>query len=82
MEERWNYKKAGVDIDLGDKLIQDIKDLVSHTYRPEVISIGFRGFSAGRKWKEPCLVAGSDGVGTKLKIAIDLDKHDTVGIDP
>ena len=84
MEERWNYKKAGVDIDLGDKLIQDIKDLVSHTYRPEVIS-GVGGFSGvfrlGEKWKEPCLVAGSDGVGTKLKIAIDLDKHDTVGID-
>ncbi len=84
MEERWNYKKAGVDIDLGDKLIQDIKDLVSHTYRPEVIS-GVGGFSGvfrlGEKWSEPCLVAGSDGVGTKLKIAIDLDKHDTVGID-
>ena len=84
MEERWNYKKAGVDIDLGDKLIQNIKDLVSHTYRPEVIS-GVGGFSGvfrlGEKWKEPCLVAGSDGVGTKLKIAIDLGKHDTVGID-
>jgi len=84
MEEKWNYKKAGVDIDLGDKLIQDIKDLVSHTYRPEVIS-GVGGFSGvfrlGEKWSEPCLVAGSDGVGTKLKIAIDLDKHDTVGID-
>ena len=47
MEERWNYKKAGVDIDLGDKLIQDIKDLVSHTYRPEVIS-GVGGFGVFR----------------------------------
>jgi len=84
MEERWSYKKAGVDIDLGDKLIQDIKGLVSRTYRPEVIS-GVGGFSGvfrlGEKRREPCLVAGSDGVGTKLKIAIDLDKHDTVGID-
>ena len=84
IEERWSYKKAGVDIDLGDKLIQDIKGLVSRTYRPEVISGvgGFSGvFQLGEKWNEPCLVAGSDGVGTKLKIAIDLDKHDTVGID-
>jgi len=79
------YKKAGVDISEGDRFVSLISPLVKRTFRPEVITdIG--SFSALfqldiKKYKQPALVSGTDGVGTKLKIAFMTDKHDTVGID-
>lgn len=79
------YKKAGVDIDEGDRFISLISPLVKQTFRPEVITdIG--SFNAlfklnADKYKQPVLVSSTDGVGTKLKIAFMMDKHDTVGID-
>ena len=79
------YKKAGVDIAKGDRFVRLISPMVRKTFRPEVITdIGsfsslFR-LNAG-KYKNPVLVSGTDGVGTKLKIAFMMDKHDTVGID-
>ncbi len=79
------YKDAGVDIEAGNRFVQMIKPLVKATARPEVISDigGFGGlFSLNNsKYKQPALVASTDGVGTKLKLAFALDKHDTVGID-
>lgn len=79
------YKKAGVDIDEGDRFVSLIGPLVKKTFRPEVMTeIGSFGalFKLDiTKYKEPVLVSGTDGVGTKLKIAFMLDKHDTVGID-
>ncbi|PLX87344.1 MAG: phosphoribosylformylglycinamidine cyclo-ligase [Desulfuromonas sp.] len=79
------YKDAGVDIDAGNRFVQMIKPLVKATSRPEVMSDigGFGGlFSLNNsKYKKPALVASTDGVGTKLKLAFLLDKHDTVGID-
>ena len=79
------YREAGVDIDAGDELVDRIKPLVRSTFRPEVLTDlggfgGLFGLQAG-KYKEPVLVSGTDGVGTKLKIAFMMDKHDTVGID-
>lgn len=79
------YRDAGVDIDAGDEFVDRIKPLVRSTFRPEVLTDlggfgGLFGFQAG-KYKDPVLVSGTDGVGTKLKIAFMLDKHDTVGID-
>jgi phosphoribosylformylglycinamidine cyclo-ligase len=79
------YRDAGVDIDAGDEFVDRIKPLVRSTFRPEVLADlggfgGLFGFQAG-KYKEPVLVSGTDGVGTKLKIAFMMDKHDTVGID-
>ena len=79
------YRDAGVDIDAGDELVDRIKPLVRSTFRPEVLTDlggfgGLFGLQAG-KYKEPVLVSGTDGVGTKLKIAFMMDKHDTVGID-
>jgi phosphoribosylformylglycinamidine cyclo-ligase len=79
------YRDAGVDIDAGDEFVDRIKPLVRSTFRPEVLTDlggfgGLFGFQAG-KYKEPVLVSGTDGVGTKLKIAFMMDKHDTVGID-
>lgn len=79
------YRDAGVDIDAGDEFVDRIKPLVRSTFRPEVMTDlggfgGLFGFQAG-KYKEPVLVSGTDGVGTKLKIAFMMDKHDTVGID-
>lgn len=79
------YRDAGVDIDAGDEFVDRIKPLVRSTFRPEVLTDlggfgGLFGLQAG-KYKEPVLVSGTDGVGTKLKIAFMLDKHDTVGID-
>lgn len=79
------YRDAGVDIDAGDEFVDHIKPLVRSTFRPEVLTDlgGFGGlfeFQAA-KYKEPVLVSGTDGVGTKLKIAFMMDKHDTVGID-
>ncbi len=79
-----SYKDAGVDIDAGNALVENIKGAVKRTTRPEVIG-GLGGFGSMCQiptgYKEPVLVAGTDGVGTKLRLAIDLAKHDTVGID-
>ena len=79
-----SYKDAGVDIDAGDALVERIKPLAKATLRPEVLT-GIGGFGAvieiAKKFKEPVLISGTDGVGTKLKLAFQLDKHDTVGID-
>ncbi len=79
------YKDAGVDIDAGNRFVDMIKPLVKQTSRPEVLTDigGFGGlFSLNSgKYKRPTLVAATDGVGTKLKLAFMLDKHDTVGID-
>ena len=78
------YKDAGVDINAGNELVERIKPHVKRTTRPEVIG-GLGGFGAlcaiPGKYKEPILVSGTDGVGTKLCLAIDLKKHDTIGID-
>jgi len=79
------YKDAGVDIDAGNKFVDLIKPFVKQTNRPEVMTDigGFGGlFSLNTgKYQRPTLVAATDGVGTKLKLAFMLDKHDTVGID-
>ncbi len=77
------YKDAGVDIDAGDLFVEKIKPYVKSTFRPEVMTHigGFGGLFALKKFKEPVLVSGTDGVGTKLKIAFLMNKHDTVGID-
>jgi phosphoribosylformylglycinamidine cyclo-ligase len=79
------YKKAGVDIDEGDRFVDLISPLVRKTFRPEVMTdIGSFGalFKVDtKKYRNPVLVSGTDGVGTKLKIAFMADKHDTVGID-
>ena len=79
------YRDAGVDIDAGDEFVDRIKPLVRSTFRPEVLTDlgGFGGLFGlqASKYKEPVLVSGTDGVGTKLKIAFMMDKHDTVGID-
>jgi phosphoribosylformylglycinamidine cyclo-ligase len=78
------YREAGVDIDAGDDLVQRIKSHVKRTMRPEVISDlgGFAGLCGlPRGYKNPLLVACTDGVGTKLKLAFMMNKHDTVGID-
>lgn len=79
------YKDAGVDIDAGDELVERIKPLAKSTYRPGVLG-GLGGFGGLfeidlSRWPQPVLVSGTDGVGTKLKLAIDLDRYDTVGID-
>jgi phosphoribosylformylglycinamidine cyclo-ligase len=78
------YRDAGVDIDAGDALVDRIKPLAKRTMRPEVLG-GIGGFGAlfevPKKFKDPVLVSGTDGVGTKLKLAFALDRHDTVGID-
>ena len=79
-----SYKDAGVDINAGNELVERIKPHVKRTTRPEVIG-GLGGFGAlcaiPGKYKEPILVSGTDGVGTKLRLAIDLKKHNTIGID-
>ena len=79
------YKKAGVDVEAGYKAVQLMKEHVQTTFNQNVITDlgGFGGlFSiADQKMEEPILVSGTDGVGTKLKLAFLLDKHDTVGID-
>jgi phosphoribosylformylglycinamidine cyclo-ligase len=79
------YKDAGVDIDAGNELVERIKPLVKRTRRPEVLAGlgGFGGMFAippGR-YKEPVLISGTDGVGTKLMLAQHLNRHDTIGID-
>ncbi|MFU2136005.1 phosphoribosylformylglycinamidine cyclo-ligase [Gallibacterium anatis] len=79
-----SYKDAGVDINAGNELVDRIKPHVKRTRRPEVIG-GLGGFGAlcaiPAKYKEPILVSGTDGVGTKLRLAIDLHKHNSIGID-
>ena len=79
-----SYKDAGVDIDAGDALVERIKPLARRTLREGVLS-GLGGFGAlfevPRRYREPVLVSGTDGVGTKLKLAFEWNKHDTVGID-
>jgi phosphoribosylformylglycinamidine cyclo-ligase len=78
------YREAGVDIDAGDELVERIKPHVRRTFRPEVLGDlgGFGGlFSMPKGYQDPVLVSGTDGVGTKLKIAFLTGRHDTVGID-
>jgi phosphoribosylformylglycinamidine cyclo-ligase len=83
-EHSLSYRDAGVDIDAGDALVEAIKPYAKRTLRPEVLA-GIGGFGAlveiSKKYREPVLVAGTDGVGTKLKLAFHLKRHDTVGID-
>ena len=78
------YRDAGVDIDAGNELVERIKPLVKRSFRPEVMG-GLGGFGAlfdlSGKYREPVLVSGTDGVGTKLKLAQQLNRHDTIGID-
>lgn len=79
------YADAGVDIDAGNKAVELMKDSVRASYRPEVIGDlgGFGGLFAlnTKKYKEPVLVSGTDGVGTKLKLAFQMNRHDTIGQD-
>ncbi len=79
-----SYRDAGVDIDAGDALVERIKPFAKRTMRPEVLA-GIGGFGAlvelPKRYREPVLVSGTDGVGTKLKLAFALNRHDTVGID-
>ncbi len=79
-----SYKDAGVDIDAGNALVDRIKGTAKRTRRPEVLG-GLGGFGAlcelPTRYREPVLVSGTDGVGTKLRLAMDLNKHDTIGID-
>ncbi len=78
------YRDAGVDIDAGNELVERIKPLVKRSFRPEVMG-GLGGFGAlfdlSGKYREPVLVSGTDGVGTKLKLAQQRGRHDTIGID-
>ncbi len=78
------YRDAGVDIDAGNALVERIKPLVKRSFRPEVMG-GLGGFGAlfdlSGKYREPVLISGTDGVGTKLKLAQQLNRHDTIGID-
>jgi phosphoribosylformylglycinamidine cyclo-ligase len=84
MAKNLSYRDAGVDIDAGDELVERIKPHARRTLRPEVMA-GIGGFGAlcriPAKYREPVLVSGTDGVGTKLKLAFALDRHDTIGID-
>ena len=79
-----SYRDAGVDIDAGDALVEAIKPYAKRTLRPEVLN-GIGGFGAlvevSKKFKNPVLVSSTDGVGTKLKLAFEWNKHDTIGID-
>ena len=82
---RMDYKKAGVDIEAGNEFVRRIRPLVRSTFRPEVLADigGFGGlfrFDSAR-YREPVLVSGTDGVGTKLKIATLMGRHDTIGVD-
>ena len=83
-KEGLSYRDAGVDIDAGDALVEAIKPFAKRTLRAEVLA-GIGGFGAlceiPKKYRQPVLVSGTDGVGTKLKLAFALGRHDTVGID-
>lgn len=83
-EKSLSYKDAGVDIDAGNQLVDRIKHVAKKTKRPGVLA-GLGGFGAlfelPTGYKEPVLISGTDGVGTKLRLAMDLNKHDTIGID-
>ena len=85
MDKKLTYKDSGVDIDAGNYSVKLIKDSVKATYRPEVLGDlgGFGGLFAlaANRYKEPVLVSGTDGVGTKLRLAFMLDRHDTIGQD-
>src|SRR5688572_19801849 len=78
------YRDAGVDIDAGDDLVERIKPYARRTMRPGVLA-GIGGFGAlfevPKGYSEPVLVSGTDGVGTKLKLAFELGRHDTIGVD-
>ena len=86
MEENMDYKSAGVDIEAGYQSVELLKKHVKETMRPEVLG-GLGGFSGAfcldqiKEMEHPVLLSGTDGVGTKIKLAFLLDKHDTVGID-
>ena len=84
MSHPLSYRDAGVDIDAGDALVEAIKPYARRTMRPEVLA-GIGGFGAlcaiPKKYRQPVLVSGTDGVGTKLKLAFAYGRHDTVGID-
>ncbi|OGA38648.1 MAG: phosphoribosylformylglycinamidine cyclo-ligase [Betaproteobacteria bacterium RIFCSPLOWO2_12_FULL_68_19] len=84
MSKATSYRDAGVDIDAGDALVEAIKPFAKRTLRPEVLA-GIGGFGAlcelPKKYRQPVLVAGTDGVGTKLKLAFAAARHDTIGID-
>ena len=84
MNSPLSYKSAGVDIDAGDRLVDKIKPLARATHRPGVLG-GIGGFGAlfelPAGYQQPVLVSGTDGVGTKLRLAIELQRHDTIGID-
>src|SRR5712692_1088313 len=84
MSKGFSYRDAGVDIEAGDALVEAIKPFARRTMRPEVLA-GIGGFGAlcqiPKKYRHPVLVSGTDGVGTKLKLAFALQRHDTVGID-
>lgn len=80
-----SYRDAGVDIDAGNTLVERIKPIVQETFRPGVVT-GLGGFGALfelplDRYRQPILVSGTDGVGTKLKLALELKRHDTIGID-
>ncbi|MBO6163587.1 MAG: phosphoribosylformylglycinamidine cyclo-ligase, partial [Lachnospiraceae bacterium] len=81
-----NYKEAGVDIEAGYRSVELMKKHVAATFRPEVLG-GIGGFSGAfdmkaiKEMDDPVLLSGTDGVGTKTKIAFLMDKHDTIGID-
>ena len=81
-----DYKKAGVDIEAGYKSVELMKEHVKKTMRPEVLG-GLGGFSGAfslakiKEMEEPVLLSGTDGCGTKVKLAMIMDKHDTIGID-
>ena len=83
-KEALTYRAAGVDIDAGEEVVERIKPLVARTFRKEVMA-GLGGFGAlfelAGRFRDPVLVSGTDGVGTKLKLAQQLGRHDTIGID-
>jgi phosphoribosylformylglycinamidine cyclo-ligase len=85
LSDSLSYREAGVDIDAGNRLVERIKPAVARTMRPGVLA-GLGGFGALfelplHRYRQPVLVSGTDGVGTKLKLAIDTGLHDTIGID-
>ena len=83
-KEALTYRAAGVDIDAGEEVVERIKPLVARTFRKEVMA-GLGGFGAlfelAGRYRDPVLVSGTDGVGTKLKLAQTLNRHDSIGID-